>query len=234
MNAMIARLDKQRHKVILMSLLLDISKNKILKESLVFKWWTALFLLYSLDRFSTDLDFDLIKNEYKEEQIMDEIWRILSKYWEVKDLRIKKFTIFWMMSYSQIDHNIKVEINKRWISWNYNLYNFMGIQLYVLNIEYITANKLLALTSRNNLANRDIYDVNFIIKNNLDINKRRIEITTWKSFEEYIAYCIQFLEKLWKNHNILDWLWSTLQESQKQDIKMNLINDTIFLLHSLI
>ena len=37
MNAMIARLDKQTHKVMLMSLLLDISKNEILKKSLVFK-----------------------------------------------------------------------------------------------------------------------------------------------------------------------------------------------------
>jgi hypothetical protein len=37
MSAIIANLDKQKHKFLMMSILLDISKNEILKESLVFK-----------------------------------------------------------------------------------------------------------------------------------------------------------------------------------------------------
>jgi hypothetical protein len=44
-----------------------------------------------------------------------------------------------------------------------------------LNIDYITANKFLALLSRDKLANRDIYDVWFILKNNLEINSKHIE-----------------------------------------------------------
>jgi hypothetical protein len=37
MSAIITKLDTQKHKFILMSILLDVSKNIILKESLVFK-----------------------------------------------------------------------------------------------------------------------------------------------------------------------------------------------------
>jgi hypothetical protein len=37
MSAIITTLDKQKHKFVMMSILLDISKNEILKENLVFK-----------------------------------------------------------------------------------------------------------------------------------------------------------------------------------------------------
>lgn len=233
MSALITKLDTQKHKFILMSLLLDISKNNILKKSLVFKWWTALFLLYKLDRFSTDLDFDLIWNE-SYEKILNELKKILAKYWNIKDYHIKKNTIFLMLSYWEIDHNIKIEVSTRWVSWEYQLKNFMWIKLNIINIDYITANKFIALTTRTKIANRDIFDVHFILKNNLEINKNHIEEKIWKSFDEYIKYMIFFLEKLWNNYNILDWLGSTLDNKQKVFVKNNLIWETIFLLHSLI
>ncbi|MDR1987559.1 MAG: nucleotidyl transferase AbiEii/AbiGii toxin family protein [Candidatus Peribacteria bacterium] len=45
------------------------------------------------------------------------------------------------------------------------------MELNTLDLEYATANKFFALTDRNKLANRDIYDIWFILKNNLPINK---------------------------------------------------------------
>lgn len=231
MSAIITKLDTHKYKFILMSILLDISKNQILKENLVFKWWTALFLLYNLDRFSTDLDFDLVWENNKE-IILDEIVKILSKYWDIKDSFIKKNTIFSILSYWDIEHNIKIEISTRWVSWKYSLKNFMWIQFKILDIDYITANKFIALTSRTKLANRDIYDIHFILKNNLAVNKKYIEEKTWISFQEYVKNMITFLEKLLDKHNILDWLWTTLTEKQKSFVKNNLLNETIFLLHS--
>lgn len=231
MSAIITKLDTHKHKFILMSILLDISKNQILKENLVFKWWTALFLLYNLDRFSTDLDFDLVWENNKE-IILDEIVKILSKYWDIKDSFIKRNTIFSILSYWDIEHNIKIEIFTRWVSWKYSLKNFMWIQFKILDIDYITANKFIALTSRTKLANRDIYDIHFILKNNLSVNKKYIEEKTWISFQEYVKNMITFLEKLWDKHNTLDWLWTTLTEKQKSFVKNNLLNETIFLLHS--
>lgn len=233
MNAMIARLDKQTHKVILMSLLLDISKNEILKRSLVFKWWTALFLLYRLDRFSTDLDFDLI-GDVSKETILNEIIHIAWKHGNVTNSFIKRNTIFAIVSYGDIDHNIKIEISTRWVSWKYALKNILWITLPVLDIEFITANKFLALTMRDKIANRDIYDIHFILKNHLGIDQQRIEDISLKSFKEYVRYMIEFLEKLWDTYNILDWLWSTLDEKQKLFVKKSLLQETIFLLHGLI
>ncbi len=231
MSAIITKLDTHKHKFILMSILLDISKNSILKESLVFKWWTALFLLYSLDRFSTDLDFDLVWKTDKK-IILDEIIKILQKYGSLKDSFIKRNTIFALLSYSELDHNIKIEVSTRWVSWEYDNKNFMWIKLKVLGIDYITANKFLALTSRNKLANRDIYDIWFILKNNLKINKNHIENITGKSFKDYIKDLVKFLEGLWDKYNILDWLWTILDDKQKAFVKNNLIKETIFLLGS--
>ena len=233
MSAIISKLDTQKHKFILMSILLDISKNDLLKSTLVFKWGTALFLLYNLDRFSTDLDFDLVWDLNKE-IILDEVIIILKKYWEIKDNFIKRNTIFSVLSYWDIDHNIKIEISTRWVSWKYGFKNFMWIQLQILDIDYICSNKFIALTARDKLANRDIYDIHFILKNNMQINKEFIEIKTWITFKDYINKMIQFLEKLWSKHNILDWLWTTLDEKQKIFIKNNLVQETIFLLHSII
>ena len=233
MSAIISKLDTQKHKFILMSILLDISKNDLLKSTLVFKWGTALFLLYNLDRFSTDLDFDLVWDLNKE-IILDEVIIILKKYWEIKDNFIKRNTIFSVLSYWDIDHNIKIEISTRWVSWKYGFKNFMWIQLQILDIDYISANKFIALTARDKLANRDIYDIHFILKNNLPINKGYIENKTWISFKDYINKMIKFLEKLWNKYNILDWLWTTLDEKQKIFVKNNLVIETIFLLHSII
>lgn len=233
MTAVIARLDKQKHKLILMSILLDISKDELLKNNLVFKWWTSLFLLYNLDRFSTDLDFDLIW-DIKKEEILKKLEDIGKKYSIIKDRFVKRNTIFLLLSYWEIEHNVKIEISTRWVSWKYDFKNFMWIKLKVLDIDYICANKFIALTNRNKIANRDIYDINFILKNHLEINKIHIENITWKSFENYIRFMIDFLQKLWDKYNILDWLWTTLDEKQKIYAKNNLLNETIFLLHSLI
>jgi hypothetical protein len=46
---------------------------------------------------------------------------------------------------------------------------------------------------------------------------------------------IEFLQKLGENYNILDWLWTTLNdEKQKSFVKIHLVWETIFLLNSLI
>lgn len=231
MNAIIAQLDTQKHKFILMSILLDISKNKLLKTSLVFKWGTVLFLLYWLDRFSTDLDFDCIWNA-QHESILREIDTILASYGEVKNSYIKRNTIFSLVSYGDIDHSIKIEISLRWVSWDYTLQNFLWIQLNILDIWSLSANKFIALQNRKQLAKRDIYDIHFILKNNLSINKSIIEERAQMSYRAYIQSMIDFLQKLPKNYNILDGLWVTLDASQKYFVKNSLIQETIFLLHS--
>lgn len=234
MNAVLAKLDISKHKSYLLKILLDISKDNILSKNLVFKWWTALLLFYNLDRFSTDLDFDLVWLDLDENEILDRLWKILKKYWELKELIAKRYTIFWLVSYWNIDHNIKIEINKRWLSWKYTPKTLMGIDFLVMNLEDMCANKFLALTKRSKIANRDIYDVHFILEKWFDINRSLIEEKTGADFSKYIQVMIEFLEWLWNKFNILDWLGLVLDEDRKKWIKENLIKETIFLLGSLI
>lgn len=233
MIATIAKLDKQTHRNIMLNILLKISADPILARNLVFKWWTVFYFMYNLPRFSTDLDFDLI-NINEEKIILEKIWNIIKEYWEIKDLRIKKYTIFALLSYWDIDHNIKIEINRRWVSWSYEFKNFLWIKLNIMNLEDMCANKLIALTQRNRLANRDIFDIHFILSNWFKINEKIILERTKKSLKEYTTECINFLQNLPKNHSILSWLWEVLDEKEKDFCKNRLINETIFLLASLL
>ena len=233
MNAIIAKLDTHTHRSIMLNILLKISSDPLLARNLVFKWGTALYFMYQLPRFSTDLDFDLV-DTHLETEILDAIHGILKLYWEVKDLRIKRHTLFALLSYGNIDHNIKIEINRRWVTWWYSFKNFLWIQLNIMNIEDMCANKLLALTSRNKIANRDIFDIHFILSHSMKINEKFIIEKTWKSLSEYASECIVFLQNLPKNHSILEGLWEVLDEKQKIFVKNNLVQETIFLLHSLV
>jgi len=227
---MIARLDNSKHKSYLLKILLDVSRDPVLSKNLVFKGWTALLLLYGLDRFSTDLDFDLVDVNLDEKDILERVGKILSKHGEIKELIIKRYTIFWLVSYGDIDHNIKFEINRRWLTGKYHTKSLLGIDFLVMEREDMCANKFLALLERNKIANRDIYDIHFILSQNFKINKELIEQKSGMSFKEYIRKMVVFLEWLWPKYNILDWLWLVLDEERKRWIKEYLVKEIIFLL----
>lgn len=221
MSAIITRIDKSKHKQIMLRILHDIYSNNYLKDKLIFKWWTAFYLFYSLDRFSTDLDFDLLEWA-DEKKIIQEIKKISTKYSEIKDLYNKRYTIFFLLSYWWLDHNIKIEINKRWISWDYEIKNLIWINILVLKIWSLTANKLIALTNRSSLANRDLYDIDFIFKNNLEIDENIIELRTWLTLKQYFQKCLIFLNDIPLKYSILDWLGTVLDEKQKFYVKNKL------------
>jgi predicted nucleotidyltransferase component of viral defense system len=215
----------------MLNMLLDISSDPILSRHLVFKWGTALYFLYGLDRFSTDLDFDLLEGADTNE-IRERLQLLGKKYGEVKDSRIQQYTIFTLVSYGDIDHNIKIEVSKRGVSGNYDYKNFLGIKLLLLDIADISANKFLALLSRPQIANRDIYDIHFILKNSLPLNEQRIEELSGISMREYAKKCREFLESLPATYSILDGLGEVIEGEKKQYLSENLVKETIFLLSS--
>lgn len=221
MSAQVARINHTKHKEIMVRILYDMYSSKILKDKLVFKWGTALYLFYGLDRFSTDLDFDLLLPA-DEEAILKEVKKIASKYGEVKNVYNKRYTLFLLLSYSQIDHNIKIEINKRWITGKYDVKSLIGINILTMTLESMTANKLVALTNRTTLANRDLYDIDFIFRNNFSVDEAVIKAKTWLSLKEYYTQCADFIRTLEKGHNILDWLWVTLDMKRKSYVKNQL------------
>jgi len=221
-------LDITAHKNILLRILKDIYTDSSLGPFLGFKGGTALHFFYDLSRFSTDLDFDLL-DESKEQEVFKKIEKIVKEYGTIKEKRIKRNTLFVLLSYSKEDQNIKIEINKRNFGSRYELKSYLGISMLVMKTEDMFANKLVAMTERGKTANRDIYDVYFFLKNNWKINKEIVEKRTGMSFKDYLKKCLDFIKDV-PNRSILSGMGELIDKKQKNWVKTNLKQDVIFLL----
>ena len=221
-------LDKEKHKGILVRILKDIYTDNTIGPVLGFKGGTAAFLFYELPRFSVDLDFDLLDAK-KEDVVFEKVGKIVAKYGTMKGQRKKHFTLFYELSYSDADRNIKVEINRRDFGSKYEVMNYFGISMNVMIKEDMLANKLVALYERVERANRDIFDVWFFLQNNWPINKTLVEKRTGLLFQEFVGKCIVRLEKA-AARSILSGMGELLDEKQKSWAKAKLKTETLFLL----
>ena len=220
----------QKHKIIMTKILKDIYSRIEISSDLIFKGGTACFLFYGLNRFSTDLDFDLL-NPNNKDTVRAELNKILENYGRLTDQADKKYTLLFELSYSEGERRLKIEVSKRPTNSQARILNYLGIPMKVMVKENIFANKLLALTSRKNTATRDIFDLYFFFRENWDINKTIIKEQTNKSLSEYLKDCLNTVEKF-SNRNILFGLGDLVEEKQKAWIKNNLKNDLIFLIKS--
>ena len=221
-------LNVSEHKNILLQILKDIYSDTVISPFLGFKGGTAAYMFYDLDRFSVDLDFDLL-DETKEEIVFSRIEKIVKNYGQIKESRKKRFNLFFLISYEEKAQNIKVEINRRSFGSQYHLKTYSGISMLVMRKQDMFAHKLMAIYERIGKANRDIYDIWFFLKNNWPINKKIVENRSGMGFKELLEKCITALEKM-KDRNILDGMGELLNENQKAWAKANLRKDAVFLL----
>ena len=221
-------LNTEKHKGIFIRILKDIYTDNTLGPVLGFKGGTAALLFYDLKRFSVDLDFDLLDPE-REEYVFERISKIVAAYGKIKDKRKKHFTLFYELSYSEADHNIKVEINRRNFGSKYEVMNYFGISMKVMVKEDMFANKLAALYERAERANRDIFDVWFFLQNSWPINKELVEKRLNITFKESLVKCIEKLEKV-SSRAILSGMGELLDANQKVWVKAKLKTEVIFLL----
>ena len=216
------------HKNILVKILKDIYTDTSLGPLLGLKGGTAAYLFYDLDRFSVDLDFDLL-NLDKEAEVFDKVENIAKKYGSVREKTNKKHTLFILLSYSEEAQNIKIEINKRSFGSQYEVKNYLGISMLVMKREDMFAHKLAAMTERTKTANRDIFDVHYFLNNNWEINKEILAKRTGMEFTDYLKKCVEFVENV-PSRGILAGIGELLDEKQKAWVKTNLKKDTVFLL----
>jgi len=224
-------IDIAKHKNILVKILKDIYTDSSLGPILGFKGGTATNLFYSLNRFSVDLDFDLL-DESKEDYVFEEIRKILEKYGEIKEARKKRFNLFYLLSYNEKElnaQNIKVEINRRNFGSQYELKNYLGITMKVMTKDDMFAHKLVAAYERLGKTNRDLFDVWFFLKNDWPINKDIIKKRTSMNFDEFLKNFIQSAEKL-SEHGILAGMGELLDDKTKNWAKTHLKEDLVFLL----
>jgi len=219
-------LDAANHKTILIRILKDIYTDATIGPLLGFKGGTAVYLFYDLNRFSVDLDFDLL-DASQEDYVFDRIKNILAEYGTIKDSFKKRYTLFFMVSYAENHQNIKVEINLRNFGSRYEVKSYLGISMKVMVKEDMAAHKMVAMTERT--ANRDIFDTYFFLKNNWPINEQIIEERTGLSMRQFLKKCIKELTSM-SNVGILSGLGDLLDAKQKSWVKTKLLSETIFLL----
>ena len=224
--------------MIMGNILKDIYTDTALAPLLGLKGGTAAYFFYKLPRFSVDLDFDLfVLDEALQNQVFEKIEQILKQYGTIKDKKIKQNTIFLLLSYGELDRNIKIEISTRQLIPDlknyYQLKEYLGISMLVGAEKYLFSAKLIALSQRKETAARDIYDIWFFAKNNFDIDPEIIRIRTGKESKAYLSDCIAIINKF-KDNQILKEIGELLSEKEKNWIKNNLKKDVIFLLKNYI
>ena len=222
------RLDYLKHKAILLQILKDIYFDTSIAPYLGLKGGTAALLFYGLNRYSLDLDFDLL-DESKEAEVFDKIQKIIASYGKITDSYIKKFNLLNVISYAPSAHKIKIEINRRSFGSRYELKTLLGISMLVMVETDTYAHKLMAMYERVGKTSRDIFDVYFFEKKGWEINKTIVEGRSNMSFKETLVKCVELLEKM-DNKHILDGLGELLTDSQKDWVRARLKEETIFLL----
>ncbi len=228
-------LNKEKHQLIMGQILRDIYSDTSISSLMGFKGGTCAYFFYGLTRFSVDLDFDLFStDEFTQKLVYEKIQSMLGKYGEVKDNYIKRNTIFFLLSYGNADHNVKIEVNVRIliadIKGHYEMREYLGISMLAGKKDYLFASKLAALTTRSETAMRDIYDIWFFGTNHWDINTEVIQVRTGKTIKEYLNDCILVVEKV-KDNEILRGLAELLPgEKEKVWVKEYLRKEVIFLL----
>ncbi len=224
-------LDYSIHKNIQLQILKELYTDTAIAPRLGFKGGTAALMFYDLNRFSVDLDFDLLArgDEAKEKEIFEKILKIAQGYGEIRESRIKRYNLLIIFSYDPKAQNVKIEVNRRDFGSQYELKTLLGISMLVMVREDMFANKLMAMYERVGKTSRDVFDVYFFAKNNWPINRGIVERRAKISFKEVLAKSVKLLEKL-DNRHILDGLGEFLIDSQKDWAKAKLKTDTIFLL----
>ena len=224
-------IDVSLHRTILLQILKDIYTDTSIATYLGFKGGTACLLFYELDRFSVDLDFDLLDIKQKD-FVFNKIEQILLKYGMLKEKLQKRYSLFFLLDYSgrkENSPNIKVEINIRNFGSKYEILSFLGISMKVMIKQDLLANKLVAMYERINKATRDIYDVYFFLNKRWNVNKNIIEQRTKLKYEDFINKCIVLLKKV-NSNSLLFGMGELVNDKQKSWIKNSLIKETIFLL----
>ncbi len=191
--------------------------------SVGFKGGTCLYIFHGLDRFSTDLDFNVLIEDFRPEDVK----KILEQYLTLEESRIKYNTWFWLGSFAKGKQKIKVEISKRTYPDRYAISDYYGLSVRTMAPECMFAHKLCAITDRKKMANRDLYDAWFMLKNNFEIDENIIELRARKSSMKYLKYLAGFVEKNADRHHILQGMGELLDDKQKDWVKNSLIKELV-------
>ena len=185
-------MDKNKHKFYMAQILSLIFKDKDLCNVLAFKGGTSLMFFHNLNRFSTDLDFNLLDPD-KLDLAYDKVRAILTRFGTIDDEAKKLYDLVLVLNYGKGERMLKVEISVRQYPNHYEMRSLAGTDIRVMVMSDMFAHKLCAMGER--LSPRDIYDVWFFLQNHTEINEEIVRIRTAKSVSEYTAWCAEHVKE---------------------------------------
>lgn len=185
-------MDKNKHKFYMARILSLIFKDKNLCNVLAFKGETSLMFFHNLNRFSTDLDFNLLDPD-KLDLAYDKVRAILTRFGTIDAEAKKLYGPVLVLNYGKGERMLKVEISVRQYPNHYEMRSLAGTDIRVMVMPDMFAHKLCAMGER--LSPRDIYDVWFFLQNHTEINEEIVRIRTAKSVSEYTAWCAEHVKE---------------------------------------
>ena len=185
-------MDKNKHKFYMAQILSLIFKDKELCNVMAFKGGTSLMFFHNLNRFSTDLDFNLLDPE-KIDMVYDKVRSILTRFGTIDDEAKKLFGPVLVLNYGKGERMLKVEISLRQYPNHYETLSLAGTDIRVMTMPDMFAHKLCAMGER--FSPRDIFDVCFFLQNHTEINEEIVKLRTGKNVSEYALWCAQHVRE---------------------------------------
>ena len=191
------------HQAWLYRILSGIADNSFLAGVLRFKGGTCCAMQGFIDRFSVDLDFDLI-DEKKQKEVHAALKKLLRKL----DLKIKdesrKEPQFFLKYDNTVSERNTLRIDVTFPAPKSNTYEpvrFAEIDriFYCQTIETMFANKLVALLDRyekhHSITGRDLFDLHTFLLKGYGINKEVIKERRGTGWNMFIPELLGFIEK---------------------------------------
>lgn len=226
------------HKSQLNRLLMEIVDQPLLAQTLALKGGTCAAMLGFLDRFSVDLDFDVLKNA-DETALRTGFHQVFDRLGFGVTLEFDK-VLFFQLRYPSIPSkrstlkvsasNMRVEANQYKVQYFPEIDRLINSQ----TIETMFANKLVAVTDRyaqhKTLAGRDIYDIHHFFIQGYAYHGAIIHERTGLEPEEYFEKLRDFIKKHVSQRSIDEDLNSLLPYKKFQRIRKILIPETLSML----
>jgi len=226
------------HKSYLNRLLMEIIDQPVLAHHLAFKGGTCASMLGYLDRFSVDLDFDVLKDT--DETVLRKEFHQVFNYLGLKVTGELDKVLFFQLRYPSdpgkrntlkvSGSSLKVNANQYKVQYFPEIDRLMNSQ----TIETMFANKLVAVTDRYELhqtiAGRDIYDVHYFFVHGYSYHAPVIQERTGLETKDYFRKLIDFVKEHVNQTIINEDLNTLLPNNQFQQIRKVLLPETLSLL----
>ena len=226
------------HKSYLNRLLMEIIDRPALAQHLAFKGGSCASMLGYLDRFSVDLDFDVIANA--DEVVLRQEFHQVIYYLGLTISGELNNALFFQLRYPNAPgkrntiklsaHSIPIKANQYKVLYFTEIDRVMNSQ----TLETMVSNKLVAVTDRytqhHTIAGRDIYDVHYFLVHGYGYHTPVISERTGLTSKDYLEKLIEFIKEKVTQTIINEDLNTLLPANQFQQIRKILIPETISLL----